>query len=125
MAKSLSKSFCKWLLGSAFEEHPEKADVVVLSGTNHYEERNKQVIEEFEKQSAEYKASVLPKDVKARVCVEAATAHSWYKYAGDNGEILAMEGFGASAPAGQLFPLFGFTVENVVEKALTSLKNCQ
>ncbi len=51
MANSLSKSFCKWLLGSAFEEHPEKADVVVLSGTNHYEERNKQVIEEFEKQN--------------------------------------------------------------------------
>ena len=78
-------------------------------------------MEEFEKQSAEYKASVLPKDVKARVCVEAATAHSWYKYAGDNGEIIAMESFGASAPAGQLFPLFGFTVENVVEKALASL----
>ena len=51
MANSLSKSFCKWLLGSAFEEHPEKADVIVLSGTNHYEERNKQVIEEFEKQN--------------------------------------------------------------------------
>ncbi len=82
-------------------------------------------IEEFEKQSAEYKASVLPKNVKARVCVEAATAHSWYKYAGDNGEIIAMDGFGASAPAAQLFNHFGFTVENVVEKALTSLKNCQ
>lgn len=49
MANSLSKSFCKWLLGGAFEEHPEKADVVILSGTNHYEERNKQVIEEFKK----------------------------------------------------------------------------
>ena len=82
-------------------------------------------MEEFEKQSAEYKAEVLPKNVKAKVCVEAATAHSWYKYAGDYGEIIAMESFGASAPAGQLFPLFGFTVENVVEKALLSLKNCQ
>ena len=82
-------------------------------------------MEEFEKQSAEYKASVLPKSVKARVCVEAATAHSWYRYAGDCGEIIAMESFGASAPAGQLFPHFGFTVENVVAKALESLKNCQ
>ena len=82
-------------------------------------------MEEFEKQSAEYKASVLPKNIKARVCVEAATAHSWYRYAGDNGEIIAMDGFGASAPAAQLFNRFGFTVENVVEKALTSLKNCQ
>ena len=82
-------------------------------------------MEEFEKQSVEYKTSVLPKDVKARVCVEAATAHSWYRYAGDCGEIIAMESFGASAPAGQLFPHFGFTVEKVVEKALASLKNCK
>ena len=49
MANSLSKSFCKWLLGNAYEENPQKIDVVVLSGTNHYEERNKQVIEEFKK----------------------------------------------------------------------------
>ena len=80
-------------------------------------------MEEFEKQTAEYKASVLPKEVKARVCVEAGSPYSWYKYAGDNGEIVAMSTFGASAPAGKLFPYFGFTVENVVEKALASLKN--
>ena len=82
-------------------------------------------IEEFEKQTAEYKASVLPCDVKARVCVEAASPYSWYKYAGDNGEIVAMNGFGASAPAGKLFPHFGFTVENVVEKALASIEKCK
>lgn len=80
-------------------------------------------MEEFDKQSAEYKASVLPKQVKARVCVEAATAHSWYKYAGENGEIIAMEGFGSSAPAAQLFNHFGFTVEKVVEKALQTIQN--
>ena len=51
MANVLSKIICKWLLGRAYEEHPEKVDVVVLSGTNHYEERNKQVIEEYEKQN--------------------------------------------------------------------------
>ena len=78
-------------------------------------------MEEFEKQSAEYKASVLPADVKARVCVEAGSPYSWYKYAGDNGEIVAMNSFGASGPAGKLFPHFGFTVENVVEKALASI----
>lgn len=50
MAKT-SRWFSKWLLGDAFEEHPEKVDVVVLSGTNHYEERNKQVIEEYKKQN--------------------------------------------------------------------------
>ena len=77
--------------------------------------------EEFEKQSDEYKESVLPSDLKARVCVEAACPYSWYKYAGDNGEIIAMRSFGASAPAGVLFPHFGFTVENVVEKAKASI----
>ena len=82
-------------------------------------------IEEFEKQSADYKASVLPANVKARVCVEAASPYSWYKYAGDNGEIVAMDSFGASAPAGKLFPLYGFTVENVVEKALASINKCK
>lgn len=50
MAKT-SRWFSKWLLGDAFEEQPKKVDVVVLSGTNHYEERNKQVIEEYKKQN--------------------------------------------------------------------------
>ena len=79
-------------------------------------------VEEFEKQTAEYKESVLPASVKARVCVEAGSPYSWYKYAGDNGEIIAMSTFGTSAPAGKLFPHFGFTVENVVEKALASIE---
>ena len=78
--------------------------------------------EEFEKQSAEYKASVLPAAVKARVAVEAGSPYSWYKYTGDQGELVCMEGFGASAPAGVLFPHFGFTVENVVAKALASIE---
>ncbi|MDE5547808.1 MAG: transketolase, partial [Clostridia bacterium] len=77
--------------------------------------------EEFEKQSDEYKESVIPSSVKARVCVEAGSPYSWYKYAGDKGEIIAMSTFGASGPAAQLFKKFGFTVENVVEKAMKSL----
>ena len=78
--------------------------------------------EEYEKQSAEYKESVMPSSVKARVCVEAGSPYSWYKYAGDKGEIVAMSTFGASGPAAELFKLFGFTVENVVAKAITALK---
>ncbi len=78
--------------------------------------------EEYEKQSAEYKESVMPSSVKARVCVEAGSPYSWYKYAGDKGEIVAMSTFGASGPAAELFKLFGFTVENVVVKAKTALK---
>lgn len=82
-------------------------------------------IEEFEKQPAEYKETVLPKSVKARVCVEAGSPYSWYKYAGDCGETVCMTTFGASAPAGVLFKHFGFTAENVAEKALASINNAK
>ena len=77
--------------------------------------------EEFEKQSAAYKERVMPSSVKARVCVEAGSPYSWYRYAGEKGEIVAMSTFGASAPGPQLFKHFGFTVENIVEKAKASL----
>ncbi|MBR2321715.1 MAG: transketolase [Clostridia bacterium] len=80
-------------------------------------------MEEFNKQTQAYKDRVLPKNVKARVCVEAGSPYSWYKYAGEYGEIIAMDEFGASAPAGKLFSHFGFTVENVVEKALLSMES--
>ena len=78
-------------------------------------------IEEFEKQPQAYKDGVLPPEVKARVCVEAASPYSWYKYAGDYGEIIGMTTFGASGPANKLFEMFGFTADNVVEKAFRSL----
>ncbi|HIZ03024.1 MAG TPA: transketolase [Candidatus Borkfalkia avistercoris] len=77
--------------------------------------------EEFEKQPQSYKDSVIPPEVKARVCVEAASPYSWYKYAGDYGEIIGMTTFGASGPANKLFEMFGFTADNVVEKAFRSL----
>jgi len=82
-------------------------------------------MEEFEKQDEEYKASVLPKAIKARVCVEAGSPYSWYKYAGDYGEIVAMTTFGAAGPAPKLFEKFGFTTENVVQKALASIENAK
>lgn len=78
-------------------------------------------IEEFEKQSRSYQDAVLPPYVRARVCVEAGSPYSWYKYAGDLGEIIAMNTFGASAPAGKLFEMYGFTAENVVEKAFRTI----
>ncbi len=78
-------------------------------------------MEEFEKQPQAYKDEVLPPEVKARVCVEAGSPYSWYKYAGDCGEIIGMSTFGASAPANKLFEMFGFTADNVVEKAFRSL----
>lgn len=71
----------------------------------------------FEKQSAEYKESVFPKNLKKRLAVEMASPMGWHKYTTDEGDILAMNTFGESAPADELYKLFGFTVENVVNKA--------
>lgn len=68
----------------------------------------------FEQQSAEYKESVLPKNVRARVAIEAASDFGWQKYVGLDGATVTMHGFGASAPAATLFKKFGFTSENVV-----------
>ncbi len=82
-------------------------------------------MEEFEKQSEQYKESVLPKFVKARVCVEAASHFAWYKYSRDYGEVIAMQSFGVSGPADVLFKHFGFTAENVVEKAKISIANAK
>lgn len=75
----------------------------------------------FDKQDAAYREAVLPAAVTARVAVEAAQADYWYKYVGLNGAIVGMTSFGESAPAGELFKLFGFTVENVVEKVKSVL----
>ena len=78
-------------------------------------------VEEFENQTAEYKEHVLPAEVKARVCIEAGSPYSWYKYAGDLGEIIAMNSFGKSGKAEELYAHFGFTAQNIAEKAKLSL----
>lgn len=77
-------------------------------------------IDLFEAQSEDYKESILPKSVRARVAVEAAIDFGWGKYVGLDGTTVTMKGFGASAPAGILFKKFGFTTENVV-KAVKSV----
>ena len=76
----------------------------------------------FDKQSDSYKEKVFPKSVKKRLAVEAGSPLGWHKYVGDKGDVIAMNGFGESAPAEQLFEEFGFTVENVVKKAKALLK---
>ncbi|WNO08915.1 transketolase [Teredinibacter sp. KSP-S5-2] len=70
--------------------------------------------EEFDRQDAAYKESVLPLSVTARVAVEALHADFWYKYVGLDGRIIGMTTFGESAPGDELMAHFGFTVENVV-----------
>ncbi|CAM3832266.1 Transketolase 1 [Vibrio aerogenes CECT 7868] len=76
----------------------------------------------FDKQDAAYRESVLPSAVTARVAIEAGIADYWYKYTGLNGQVIGMHSFGESAPAGELFKLFGFTVDNVVEVAKSVLR---
>ncbi|MDP2891965.1 MAG: transketolase C-terminal domain-containing protein, partial [Bacillota bacterium] len=71
----------------------------------------------FDEQDEPYRESVLGKGVK-RLAVEAATSFGWHKYVGDSGDIIALDHFGASAPSKILFEKFGFTVENVVERAI-------
>ncbi|MEV0321034.1 transketolase [Streptomyces sp. NPDC050658] len=78
-------------------------------------------VEWFEEQDQEYKDSVLPSAVKARVAVEAGIGLTWYRYVGDAGRIVSLEHFGASADANVLFAEFGFTAENVAAQARESL----
>jgi transketolase len=71
----------------------------------------------FARQDQSYRDSVLLPGVKARLAVEAGIGIGWERWVGDAGEIIAMQGFGASAPAKVLFEKFGFTVENVLARA--------
>lgn len=76
----------------------------------------------FDKQSDEYKQSVIPNEVRARIAVEAGCSFGWGKYVGLDGDTVTIDHFGASAPNGILFKEFGFTVENVVNKAKAVIK---
>jgi transketolase len=80
-------------------------------------------VDKFNAQSAEYKNFVIPKNVKARVCVEAASSLGWREFAGDCGEVVAMSTFGLSGNYKTLYSHFGFTPENIKEKALKSISS--
>lgn len=78
--------------------------------------------EVFRNQSAGYKESVLPKEMKKRIAVEAASTFGWSEWVGDEGAVIGMTTFGESAPAKDLFIHFGFTVKHIVEKTKEILK---
>ncbi|GIU07221.1 MULTISPECIES: transketolase [unclassified Shewanella] len=88
---------------AALTEQGQKVRVVSMPSTN-----------EFDKQDAAYKESVLPASVTKRVAIEAAHVDFWHKYVGFGGAVVGMTTFGESAPGGDLMKHFGFTVENVV-----------
>ena len=71
----------------------------------------------FDEQDIDYKQSVLPLEVSARIAIEAGQEDFWYKYVGLDGRIIGMSTFGESGPANELFEHFGFTVENIVNTA--------
>jgi len=73
-------------------------------------------MELFAAQEATYRDAVLPPEVRHRLAVEAAVSMPWHRWVGDAGQIIAMDRFGASAPAKRLFETFGFTVDNVVDR---------
>ena len=76
----------------------------------------------FDRQPKEYRESVLPPDVSARLAVEAGVPQGWEKYVGSDGDIVGIDRFGASAPGKVLMEKFGFTPENVDVRALALLK---
>ena len=71
----------------------------------------------FEKQDAAYKEKIFPQALRKRLAVEAGSPIGWHKYVTDEGDVLGIDTFGHSAPAEDLFKLFGFTVDNVVIRA--------
>ena len=75
----------------------------------------------FDAQDAAYKESVLPKAVRARVAIEAGATLGWERYVGDDGVVIGLDHFGASAPADVLYKEFGLTAENVVASVLALL----
>jgi transketolase len=79
-------------------------------------------LDRFADQDEDYRDSVLPPSVRARVAVEAASPLGWHRWVGDLGDVVAMEGFGASAPAKLLYEHFGFTGEAVAERARAVVK---
>ncbi|MDB5282415.1 MAG: tkt [Bacteroidota bacterium] len=76
----------------------------------------------FRLQSPKYRDSVLPKDIKMRLAIEAGASQGWHEWVGDSGKIIAIDKFGSSAPDKDLFKHYGFTVENVVNTAKKMLK---
>jgi transketolase len=68
----------------------------------------------FEKQSPEYKESVIPTDITVRLAIELGSSFGWKEYVGANGKLITIDHFGASAPANKLLEQYGFTVDNIV-----------
>ena len=76
----------------------------------------------FEAQTREYRDSVLPPSIQARLAVEAGVSQGWHRYVGDRGDVIGVDRFGASAPGPVVLREYGFSVENVCQRALALLE---
>jgi len=76
----------------------------------------------FEAQPRAYRDAVLPPSVRARLAVEAGVTQGWHRYVGDRGDVIGVDRFGASAPGAVVMREYGFTVENVCQRALALLE---
>lgn len=76
----------------------------------------------FVEQPVDYRNSVLPPDIKARLGIEAGCSFGWHRWVGDSGDLISVDRFGASAPGSEVLDKYGFNVENVVEKAVALVK---
>ena len=77
----------------------------------------------FDAQPQSYRDEVLPPSARARLAVEAGSPQGWHRYVGDRGDVLGVDRFGASAPGGEMLEHYGFTVENVCERARALLRD--
>ena len=73
----------------------------------------------FEQQSEEYKESVIPSSVTKRVAIEMASPLGWHKYVGTVGKVIAIDGFGASAPGDLVVEKYGYTKENILNQVMS------
>jgi transketolase len=80
-------------------------------------------MELFEAQPQAYREAVLPREVTARLAVEPGASMSWWKWVGSDGDVLALDRFGASAPGSRVLEELGFTAENIAARARTLLKS--
>lgn len=107
------------------KEEEELKKIIIATGSEVHlaieaskEDKNTRVVsmpsrELFEAQTADYRDSVIPKNIKNRLVVEAATSFGWHKYATEEGKIISIDEFGASGPGSEVYNYFGITTENI------------
>jgi transketolase len=111
------------LMGTGSEVHIANEAVRILEGEGIRARLvSMPCLDRFAEQDRSYRDEVLPPAIRARVAVEAASPIGWHRWVGDDGDVVAMEGFGASAPAKALYQHFGFTGEAVADRARAVLE---